>query len=186
MHDDCGLTLQQWIGILSVSTRFECDKMRDRAIKEIHQHRPRINPVNKIVLAHMYHIPEWYVPSYAAICQRTEPLTPEEGRNLGLDIAILLAQAREAARQESATTRESTSTPTGGTTRGGGRGGRAGGRSQTTLPQAEPEPRPSTASLWKEWEGLTVPDAEEPFDAQRVADIIREIFPTADPEKQTS
>ena len=184
MHDYCGLTLQQWIGILSASTRLECDKIRERAIQEIHQHRPRIDPIEKIALAQKYDVQEWYTPSYAAICQRPQPLNPEEGMKLGLTTAILLAQAREAARQEPAPARESTPT-----SRGGGRGGRTGsgqGRTQAALAQAEPEPRPSTASSWKEWEGLTVPDLEETFDPQRVADIVREIFPTADPEGHTS
>lgn len=180
MHDYCELTLYQWIGILAVSTRLECDKLRERAIQEIHQHRPRIDPIEKIVLAQKYDVPDWYISSYAAICQRAQPLSPEEGMKVGLTTAILLAQSREAARQEPPPARESTPT-----TRGGGRGGRAnGGRTQATLPQAEPEPRPSTASLWKEWEGLTVPDPEETFDPQRVADIVRDIFHTADAEGQ--
>ncbi|EPT03264.1 hypothetical protein FOMPIDRAFT_1047252 [Fomitopsis schrenkii] len=187
MHEDCGLTLRQWINILSVSTGLDCAKIRKRAIKEIHEHRPRIDPVEKIALAQTYRVYEWFVPSYRAICQRPQPLTLDEGGRLGFTAAILLAQAREAARQEPAPARESTPPARGGARggRGGGVGGGGPGRTQAAaLAPPEPEPHPSTASLWQELEGLTIPDPEESFDAQRVADIIREIFPTAESEGQ--
>ncbi|KZT64218.1 hypothetical protein DAEQUDRAFT_732884 [Daedalea quercina L-15889] len=180
MFDDCGVTLPQWIDILSISCRWLCDKLRERAIKEIHEHRPRIDPVQKIALAVVYNIPDWLHPSYAAICQRALPLTPQEGETLGLDRAIRLAQAREAVRQDANMPRAEQRTTT------GGRGGRQGSaRPPSTPAPIEPEPRPSTCSAWQTWEGLTVPDSEETYDPHRVAEIVAEVFTVPDPEPRT-
>ncbi|KAI0922750.1 hypothetical protein AcV5_009643 [Taiwanofungus camphoratus] len=100
MHDDYKPDLSQWVNILSISTRFICDKVRERAILEIDRHRPRIDPVEKIVLANKHSIPKWLTPSYEAICQRAHPLEIAEAEKLGLVTTVLLARAREAVRQE--------------------------------------------------------------------------------------
>lgn len=173
MFDDCGVTLPQWIDILSISTRYVCDKLRARAIKEIHDHRPRIDPVEKIALAVEYNVPDWLAPSYAAVCQRALPINRMEGYKLGLETTILLARAREAVRQDHVAREQRQAQ---------GAGARGGARpnlnSRTTASPAppEPEPLPSTASSWREWEGLTVPPPEDPFDAQRVSEIVDEVF----------
>ncbi|CCL99366.1 uncharacterized protein FIBRA_01384 [Fibroporia radiculosa] len=100
MHDDNQLNLPQWIDLLSFSTRFICDRIRERAIREIDGHYPRVDPVVKIVLATMYSIPQWLAPSYEAICQRANPLEVDEAIKLGTETTTLLARAREAVRQE--------------------------------------------------------------------------------------
>ncbi|KAH9834779.1 uncharacterized protein C8Q71DRAFT_123993 [Rhodofomes roseus] len=173
MFDDCGVTLPQWIDILSISTFWACDKLRARAIKEIHDHRPRIDPVEKVVLAVKYFVPEWLAPSYAAVCQRALPINSVEGHKLGLEKTILLARAREAVRQDHVAREQRHAQGA------GGRGNvRQNLNSRTTASPAppEPEPLPSTASCWGEWKGLTVPPPEDPFDAERVAEIVHEVF----------
>ncbi|KAH9944933.1 hypothetical protein B0H21DRAFT_437698 [Amylocystis lapponica] len=102
MHDDYRHTvpLGDWISILSVSTRFVCDKMRDRAIREIDEYKgPAIDPVAKIVLALEYNVPMWLAPSYAALCQRERPLKMAEAAKLGLGTTVRLARAREEVRK---------------------------------------------------------------------------------------
>ncbi|KAH9931576.1 uncharacterized protein B0H18DRAFT_872039 [Fomitopsis serialis] len=184
MFDNCGVTLPQWIDILRVSKLFVCDNLVDRAIKEIHQHRPRIDPVEKIVLAVRHNIADWLAPSYAAICQRAQPLNSEEGHKLRLETTVLLARAREAVRQDHVSRTESRQAQGAGG-RGGGRTGTSRTTTSSALPEPEPEPRPSSASSWQGWEGWTVPDSEDPFDPQRVAEIVDEVFKALDEERAT-
>ncbi|KDQ56643.1 hypothetical protein JAAARDRAFT_194625 [Jaapia argillacea MUCL 33604] len=102
MHDDRNVSLSEWIDLLSISTRFICDKIRGRAIREIDSFRhPRIDPVEKIVLAGKRDIPEWLAPSYEDICQRVNPLEVEEAEKLGITMAVKLMRAREAIRERS-------------------------------------------------------------------------------------
>jgi len=99
MHDDFRPSLDEWISILSIASRFDMDRVRQRAIRQIISHRPRIDPINKIVLAEKHDISHWLAPAYASICQRTNPLEEWEAEKLGLNIAIKLARAREALRE---------------------------------------------------------------------------------------
>jgi len=46
---------------------------------------------------------------YAALCEREEPLTPAEGRLMGIDTALTIAQLREMARRSPADCRSPTS-----------------------------------------------------------------------------
>jgi len=159
MHDDPKLTLPEWINVLSISTRFICDRIRERSIREIHQHRPRINPVEKIVLATKFDVQEWLAPSYEDICQREHPLEVYEAEKLGLVVSILLARAREAVRQEACF------------------------RDSSAVSQTPPLHSP-VAFEGSSWPGLTVSDLWQPYSSQRVSEIVQEVFwppaPTSD------
>jgi hypothetical protein len=100
MHDDFKLSLRDWIFILSVSSRYDMDKIRQRAIQEIISYRyPRIDPIEKIVLAEKHNIPDWLAPAYASLCQRANPLEEWEAERLGVGVTVKLARAREAVRE---------------------------------------------------------------------------------------
>ena len=58
-----------------------------------------IPPLQKIELYQAYELDKkLLIPSYVAMCMRAEPLSIKEGRQLGLETALLLATARESAR----------------------------------------------------------------------------------------
>jgi hypothetical protein len=99
MHDDFCLSLAEWIFILSISSRYDMDKLRQRAIRQIISHRPRIDHVEKIVLAEKHNIPDWLAPAYASLCQRANPLEEWEAERLGMGVTVKLARAREAVRE---------------------------------------------------------------------------------------
>ncbi|PCH36775.1 hypothetical protein WOLCODRAFT_109167 [Wolfiporia cocos MD-104 SS10] len=157
MHDSDAdrITLAEWVDILSMSTRFICDKIRDHAIREIDQHRPRINPIEKIILGFRFHVPQWLLPSYVAICQRGHPLEVEEAHKLGLELSVQLASAREAIRLESSI-------------RLAQRANGARSQAAVTTPSSERS---------APWVGLTILDEPQPYDGSRVAEIIRSTFP---------
>jgi hypothetical protein len=110
MYNDRVVTLDEWVDLLSIATRFDFEKIRERAIREIGSGRHhtsdspsgahrRIDPVDKILLAELYDVPQWLKSSYAALCQRANPLEDCEGEKLGLKTALRIARAREAVRE---------------------------------------------------------------------------------------
>jgi len=98
MHKETIPPLFAWTSLLSISTRFNMHRVRSRAIIEIDNFQPRIDPVDQVVLAVKHDVPEWLAPAYAALCQRADPVGIEEARKLGLETTVLLAKAREVAR----------------------------------------------------------------------------------------
>lgn len=100
MNDGRKQTLHSWISLLYIASRFKMDRIRERAIKEIVQFKPRINPVDQVVLAVKFSIPSWLPIAYAALCRRWNPIEVEEARKLGVDTTALLAKARERIRHE--------------------------------------------------------------------------------------
>ena len=70
-------------------------KVRTRAIDEITTFRPRIDPVDQIVLAIQYDISKWLSAGYAALVRRESPLECDEAKKLGVDTMCLIAKARE-------------------------------------------------------------------------------------------
>ncbi|KIM82822.1 hypothetical protein PILCRDRAFT_457556 [Piloderma croceum F 1598] len=99
MHNETTPTLSAWTSLLSISTHFEMKRIRSRAIAEILSFRPRIDPVDQVVLAVRHDIPEWFPLGYAALCQREEAIEIEEARKLGLETTVMLAKAREMVRK---------------------------------------------------------------------------------------
>jgi len=95
MHDDHEFSLENWISLLSFATRFICDQIRGRAIREIEKGHSKPDPVERVVLAVKHNIPQWLVSAYQELCQRQNPLTEEEGEKLGLPTVIKLMKARE-------------------------------------------------------------------------------------------
>jgi len=53
--------------------------------------------------------PNLLIRCYAALCEREEPLTPAEGRLMGIDTALTIAQLREMARRSPIDCRSPTS-----------------------------------------------------------------------------
>ena len=50
---------------------------------------------DKLDLANTYDVPQWAESAYHAICSRPTSLTLEEARRVGIETAVLVAEARE-------------------------------------------------------------------------------------------
>jgi hypothetical protein len=117
--------LQRQINLLSISTRFDFERVREAAIRCIRYGPSRrqewftpsgdsqwlasVSPVDRICLAEKYDIPEWLCPSYEDLCQRVAPLEVHEAERIGVRTATLLARAREAVREKHSLRGESSS-----------------------------------------------------------------------------
>jgi hypothetical protein len=147
MHDDFRLSLAGWIYILSISSRYDMEKIRQRAIREIISSRPRIDPVEKIVLAEKHNIGDWLAPSYVSLCQRANPLEEWEAEKLGIRVAVKLARAREAVRENCLHDRPPSPDPP----------------SPPWIPNLPEQPQEFSRDY-------------EPYDASEVARIVNEVF----------
>lgn len=92
------VALDDWIALLSISTRYVFDKIRELAITEISQQL--LDPVKKIALANKYNIPHWLPLAFADLIKRPEPMNDLEAESLGLRNVVRVARAREVTREK--------------------------------------------------------------------------------------
>ncbi|KAF7291419.1 BTB domain-containing protein [Mycena indigotica] len=102
-HEDCP-ELHTWLDLLSIATRYDFQRLRERAIDVIDGHRwngrqwgvcEEFDPITRIVLAEKHAIPHWLTTAYIALCERGTPLQLHEVRTIGVEKAVLIAEARE-------------------------------------------------------------------------------------------
>jgi len=98
MHNDFRFSRHRWIALLSIASRYDMDKIRERAILQISGAWPPIDPVDKIILAEKHDVPSWLVPAYISLCHRETTLEESEAMKLGLPVTVKLNRAREAVR----------------------------------------------------------------------------------------
>ncbi|CCM04331.1 uncharacterized protein FIBRA_06502 [Fibroporia radiculosa] len=89
------VSLDNWVALLSISSRYLFKEIRPLAIQAIAAHNPPLDPVERIVLAVKHDIPSWLQPAYIALGLRGDPLSDAEGEKLGLRATLLIARARE-------------------------------------------------------------------------------------------
>jgi len=94
--------LEVWIDLLSVATRFDFQRVRERAIRGIDLHHESLDPIEQIFLAEKHDVPHWLRQAYAALCQRVNPLEAWEIDKIGSDTIAKLWKAREAVRDPAA------------------------------------------------------------------------------------
>lgn len=80
-----------------MSTRWEFSSLRELAIEQLHDIAA---PVNQVALAKQFHIDEWLIPAYVTLCKRQELFTVEEGRMLGTDGLVMIAQLQKRVRDQ--------------------------------------------------------------------------------------
>jgi hypothetical protein len=79
--------------VLHLAHRWDFHKIRKLAIYKL---AGLADPVDRVVLAHAYAIPQWLAPAYHALCARDECLSDEEGAKLGLQDVLKVARTHSA------------------------------------------------------------------------------------------
>ena len=102
-------SLQHWINLLSISTKYQLESIRVVAIKGVETCKPEIDPVEKYALAKKYAVEEWEGSSFKILCQRPDPLTVEEATKLGVVVATEVFRERERIRSVPDTPSEASS-----------------------------------------------------------------------------
>ena len=87
-------TIDQWTIILKLAILWGFNAVYERAIDHL---KDEVSPVGRVVLGQTYnlHFESWILPAMNEIMRRKEPISLEEGRLLGLDMALRLASVRE-------------------------------------------------------------------------------------------
>lgn len=91
--------IEDWIALLSISTRYVFDQIRELAITEIS--KQMLDPVKKVMLANKFNIPQWLPPAFMDLCKRPEPISDNDAETLGLRTVVRVARARELMRDKS-------------------------------------------------------------------------------------
>jgi hypothetical protein len=95
MHDDYTASLADWIAILSVSSQWVFEKVRERAIREITARLDQVDPFELICLADKYGVEQWLKPAYRRIVIRDKLITGQEALKVSFPRAIMLMRSRE-------------------------------------------------------------------------------------------
>lgn len=95
MHDDYQPTVDDWIAMLSISTRLNFPKVRRRAIKELTARLEEIDPFDLIGLAVKYDVQEWLMPAYRRIVTGPSLISHEEAQKVPFLMAVMLMRSRE-------------------------------------------------------------------------------------------
>ena len=93
--EEANFSAADWCDLLSISHRYECGRARERSIREINAHNPPIDNADKIAMAKKFEVEEWLLPACVALVERQDPLTYAEAEKLGLDMTVLISEARE-------------------------------------------------------------------------------------------
>ncbi|KAI0267508.1 hypothetical protein BC834DRAFT_871626 [Gloeopeniophorella convolvens] len=88
-------TIDDWLSILSISTRFIFDKVREKAIAEITARLNDLDPFELIAGAEKHNIDQWLMPAYRRIVLRSALVSEREALNIPLSTSIMLMRSRE-------------------------------------------------------------------------------------------
>ena len=90
----CQDPLSQWESVPRLTTLWGFDAIRQAAIKHLND---VVSPVGRVVLGQTYNLnfESWSLSAMNEIVQRPNPINLEEGRRMGLDMALKLASVRE-------------------------------------------------------------------------------------------
>jgi hypothetical protein len=95
-------TIEEWTSILKLAHQWDFIGVKALALRELEQ--LKIPALQKIVIYHSYAIDRRLLQAaYTAFAIRDEPITLEEGQELGLETALQLARAREVVRAPATT-----------------------------------------------------------------------------------
>lgn len=88
-------TAKQWTALLSTSSRFRLQKLRALSIEALEKLPAPLDPIERVVLAARFDVPQWLAHAYTELVIREQPLSGAEARRVGHLVAFWLARARE-------------------------------------------------------------------------------------------
>lgn len=90
------ITKSKWLSVLKLATMWTFKDIRALAIDKLT--KETMGPIEQVLVAKQYNVPQWLRSGYQALATRSEMLSVEEAGQLGYLTAILLFQAREQVR----------------------------------------------------------------------------------------
>ncbi|KAF9445063.1 hypothetical protein P691DRAFT_676409 [Macrolepiota fuliginosa MF-IS2] len=91
-------TVADWTAILTLAHRWSFPEVKALAIRELE--KQPMPDIDRVVVYQDNEVDRnLLIPRYAALCERDEPITPAEGRRMGIETALTIAQLREVSRR---------------------------------------------------------------------------------------
>jgi hypothetical protein len=87
------MTKQDWFAVLKLATKWNFKEFRSTALEKLTIET--MDPVEKVLLARAYSIPQWLRTGYNMLATRNESLSVAEAKEIGYPIAIRVCQIRE-------------------------------------------------------------------------------------------
>ncbi|KIK24473.1 hypothetical protein PISMIDRAFT_410337 [Pisolithus microcarpus 441] len=85
--------IEQWTSVLKLSATWNFERLRQGAIDALIE--SGIGAIDRVVLSQRYYIKNWLLPALNELARRPEPITLEEAKRMGIDVALKLASVRE-------------------------------------------------------------------------------------------
>ncbi|RDB27006.1 hypothetical protein Hypma_004969 [Hypsizygus marmoreus] len=82
-----------WVSVLKLSKMWNFYELHSMAVETLTT--ATMDPLDRIIVAKTYKIPQWLRTGYNQLITRENPLTPEEGAKVEMTTAMTIAQARE-------------------------------------------------------------------------------------------
>ncbi|KAJ3860679.1 hypothetical protein EV359DRAFT_67126 [Lentinula novae-zelandiae] len=86
-------TLEEWVSILKLATKWDMSTARACAIEKIAEYSGI--PAKKIRLARDYRVPRYFIPSLVQLIGRSDPLTADDYKDIGVECALKVVSLRE-------------------------------------------------------------------------------------------
>jgi hypothetical protein len=85
------LSYEEWRSVLHLSTQWNFASIRKLALNNI---QPPTSH-DQLLLARTYSVDHWVTPALSALCERREPLSLDEARQMNVEDIVLVAIVRE-------------------------------------------------------------------------------------------
>jgi len=91
-------SVEEWSSILALAHLWQFEEVKAFAVRALD--KMWVPPVQKAILARDYDVgKDWLETAYTIVGVREQPLTAEEGRRLGMDVVVKIAELRERIRE---------------------------------------------------------------------------------------
>ncbi|KAI0317377.1 hypothetical protein OF83DRAFT_148339 [Amylostereum chailletii] len=106
MHDDfSSFNITRWTDLLVITSKYQFDKIRARAIAELSKKENDLDPVDEILLSQKCDVPEWILLALVKLVVKTETPSNADASRLPFDLLMNLWRAREEFKVAEATPR---------------------------------------------------------------------------------
>ena len=86
------ITVEEWTAVLDLAAKWKFESIRVFAIKQL---EIIASPIDKIVIGRRHNVLDWLVNAYGAVCERTDALTLDEAKLLGMEDVVKISSLRQ-------------------------------------------------------------------------------------------
>ncbi|KAJ3786079.1 hypothetical protein GGU10DRAFT_332601 [Lentinula aff. detonsa] len=88
------LSFSEWTSVLKLADMWCMDVVKEHALATMNQ-IPKVDPIDKVVVARKYGVDSWLAPSFDALLRRSQPWDEQDVERLGLSTVLKLVELRD-------------------------------------------------------------------------------------------